>query len=463
MVDVIGRAKVIVETDVDSAGVQTAGSKVGNILSTTLKGAALGAGAGMAAILGTALTKGFDRLTSIENAEAKLRGLGNSAKTVSQVMDDALASVKGTAFGLGDAASVAASAVASGIKPGQDLERTLKLVADAATIAGIPLNEMGAIFNKVAATGKIQGEVIAQLGERGIPIIQLLAEEMGVTAAEVVELASTGQINFAMFQDAMEQGLGGAALESGKTFEGALANAGAALGRFGAALLGPAFEDGPAVFEAITAKLDDMTPAAETVGQKIGELGQKISDFQKSKDWSSIKRDMGQLGSDMLTLAGAFGDLITQLDKLSKYATGKGILANFTKALIDLANQYAPIKKIADAIELISKAIDKVNGKNIKDFTDSGKGSGFFNSAPGKATGGPASGLTLVGERGPELVDLPNGSYVHSNINSERIVAGGGDTYVYSPQLFGYVSGSALLSQYDWESRFAARLGPVTV
>ena len=33
----------------------------------------------------------------------------------------------------------------------------------------------------------------------------------------------------------------------------------------------------------------------------------------------------------------------------------------------------------------------------------------------GRASGGPASGLTLVGERGPELVSLPGGSYVHPN------------------------------------------------
>lgn len=37
-------------------------------------------------------------------------------------MGNALASVKGTAFGLGDAASVAATLVASGIKQGGDLE-----------------------------------------------------------------------------------------------------------------------------------------------------------------------------------------------------------------------------------------------------------------------------------------------------------------------------------------------------
>lgn len=42
------------------------------------------------------------------------------------------------------------------------------------------------------------------------------------------------------------------------------------------------------------------------------------------------------------------------------------------------------------------------------------------------AEGGPRSGLTLVGEQGPELVNLPTGSRVRTNGDSERIAAGMG-------------------------------------
>src|SRR5690606_24195367 len=70
---------------------------------------------------------GIARQLQIENAQAKLTGLGHTTEGVKQIMDDALAAVKGTAFGMGEAASVAAAAVAAGVKPGKDLERTLKL------------------------------------------------------------------------------------------------------------------------------------------------------------------------------------------------------------------------------------------------------------------------------------------------------------------------------------------------
>ena len=103
---------------------------------------------------------GFDRAMNIEQAQFKLKGLGHDAESVDAIMKDALASVKGTAYGLGDAATVAASAVAAGIQPGENLERTLKLVADASAISGRTMDEMGAIFNKVATSNKVTGREV---------------------------------------------------------------------------------------------------------------------------------------------------------------------------------------------------------------------------------------------------------------------------------------------------------------
>lgn len=65
--------------------------------------------------------------------------------------------------------------------------------------------------------------------------------------------------------------------------------------------------------------------------------------------------------------------------------------------------------------KLVKWAVDRLNPINtIK------KAFGF------RATGGMASGLTVVGERGPELVNLPRGSRVHSNAESRRMVGRGG-------------------------------------
>lgn len=255
------------------------GARLGKGLATGLKVVG-GAVAGVTAVVGgLALKGGISRALNIEDAQAKLRGLGHDAKSIETIMGSALDSVRGTAFGLGEAATVAASTVAAGVEPGEELTRTLKLVADASTIAGTSMGDMGAIFNKVAGTGKIQGEVIAQLGERGIPILQLLAEEMGVSAGEVAKMASAGEIDFERFQNAMEAGMGGAALKSGETFRGALANVGAALGRLGEKFANPALETLKGVFNdaipAIDALTDKIEPFAEKFGEWIGDAVEK--------------------------------------------------------------------------------------------------------------------------------------------------------------------------------------------
>lgn len=217
-------------------------------------------------------TKGFARLVSLDDARAKLTGLGHSAESVDSIMKNALASVRGTAFGMDQAAGVAGTLVAAGIAPGERLEKTLKLVADAATIAGSDMGDMGSIFAKVAGTGKLTGEVVAQLGDRGIPVLTKLAEMYGVSAEEAQKMVSAGKVSFEDFAQVMESTLGGAALSSGDTFKGALANVGASLGRIGAGLLGGTFSQLAPLLQSVTTALGPLESVAAAVGERVGNF-----------------------------------------------------------------------------------------------------------------------------------------------------------------------------------------------
>lgn len=239
-----------------SSSGQSIGQKISSGLGKTLKTGALAGGAAAGAALGMSLKKGFDRLSAIEQSEAKLTGLGHSTESVAKIMDNALGSVKGTAYGLGDAASVAAGMVASGIKPGKELEGVLKTMGDTAAIAGRDLTDVGLIFQSVAAKGKLQGDDMLQLMSSGIPVLQLVGDELGKTSEEVSEMVSNGEVDFETFERAMKKGMGGAALEAGKTFKGSMDNMGAAMGRFGETLLKGAFNKAPEVIGNVTAGID---------------------------------------------------------------------------------------------------------------------------------------------------------------------------------------------------------------
>lgn len=261
------------EGDIDASGAgRSVGGKFSAGFSSAIKTGALAVGVGAIASLGAAFSAGFDRLTSIENAEAKLRGLGHSAQSVTAIMDNALKSVQGTSFGMAEAGATAAGAVAAGIAPGEDLERTLKLVADAATIAGTDMGSMGAIFNKVASSNKMQMDVANQLMDAGIPVMQLLAAEMGVTAEEATKMASAGEISFDRFRSAIENGMGGAALSAGDTVTGAIANMGNAFARLGAELVEPFFDSIGDGARSATGWMDELTKSIEGYGTPLAGL-----------------------------------------------------------------------------------------------------------------------------------------------------------------------------------------------
>lgn len=265
------------------------GSKIQNLgdrLTSSITKPALAAGTALA---GITLGKGFTRLTAIDTAKAKLEGLGNSAESVTDIMTSANAAVKGTSYGLDEAATTAASAVAAGIKPGQELTRYLTLTGDAAATSGRSMSEMGAIFNKVQTSQAAYTEDLNQLADSGIPIYQWLGEEAGISAAKVKEMASEGKISSEMFLDAIEQNIGGAAKIVGEnSFTGALSNIGASIGRIGANFL-DANGSGQGFFTQLKPLmvefkdwLGTLEEKAATWGQVFGEAFSGVVEYIKT-------------------------------------------------------------------------------------------------------------------------------------------------------------------------------------
>ena len=232
-----------------------------------------------AAIAGISFKKGFDRLTAIDTAKAKLEALGHSGKNVDLIMDSALTSVKGTSFGLGEAATTAANAVAAGIKPGKELTRYLTLAGDAAAVAGVDMAEMGSILNKVQTSNKAYNSELQQLSERGLPIYQWLADEAGTTEDAIFDMASNGEISSEMLLNAIEKNIGGSAKVMGeKSFVAGIANIGAAIGRLGASFL-DAGGKGGGFFSVIKDNIPNVIDFIDSLGDKAESAGVKFGNF----------------------------------------------------------------------------------------------------------------------------------------------------------------------------------------
>lgn len=389
-----------IEGDIGDA-VSKASRKGSNTLISKIGGAfgkigKVGTGA-IATIAGgiTALAAkgGFTRALNIENAQAKLKGLGHDSASVTEIMNDALASVKGTAFGLGDAATVAASLSASGIKEGDQLTKVLKTVADTAQISGRSLTDIGTIFGSVAARGKLQGDDMLQLMSSGIPVLQMLGKHLNKTSAEVSDMVSDGKIDFQTFADAMQEGLGGAAQSAGTTFAGALANVKAALSRLGETAATPVLNGLRGLFNQAIPLIDAFTAAVSPTLEKVGaglqkgleqaiptaaaffdKLGKSQTVQQFASYLASLKDDLKELGSSLSGAAGAVWNVIYEpLSELYNQAKGQlpaiadgfKILLHAVSGLLDYVSAHAdsiiPLAKGITAFILTSKGISAVS------------------------------------------------------------------------------------------------------
>lgn len=360
-----------IEKEIDGGVNQgsTKGEKsFGKSVGKWVKTAAIATVAAAGLVAGVSLKGGLDRALNIEDAQAKLVGLGHSAETITQIMTDALASVKGTAFGLDEAAETAASAVAAGIKPGQDLEKYLRLTADAATIAGVSMAEMGSIINGTTASGKVYTDTLNQLADRGIPIFQWLADEYGVSADALSDMVRKGEVDSETFRKVIEDNIGGAALASGDTTRGAFANMLASLSRIGEGFLSgvfPKFKEG---IGGITSLLEPLEEKAGLVGVAFGEWVDKAGDVWSSFKETGIPELLGYLSPLNLIfqamapyaedLSEAFGDIGDSLkggleDMLPVVADLFGTVAEEVGKLVaeDILPALVPMfEDVADAV-----------------------------------------------------------------------------------------------------------------
>lgn len=246
----------------------SAADKIGSVFS----GAQKVAGALVGTIGTLTVQGGISRALNIEEAQAKLEGLGHTGDDLAAIMDNAKAAVTGTSYGLGEAASAAGVLAAAGIQAGdglQDMQGVLSTIGSVATVSGREFGDVASIFGKVAANGKLTTEVMQQLQDSGIPVLTMLSESLGKSTEETQKLVTAGKIDFATFNQVMSDNMGSAAEVAGKTFTSAMKNAKAALSKIGEAAATPVFASLRDIFLALNPVLNDVAKSLSGMGDVI--------------------------------------------------------------------------------------------------------------------------------------------------------------------------------------------------
>lgn len=126
----------------------------------------------MASTVDTIMVSGKARALAIEQAKFQFRGLGLD---VTKTMQSAREAVLGTAYGLQDAASVAAQFAGAGMKAGKQMTAALRSISGMAAQTGRSYSEIGQVMTGIAGVGRVTSQDLIQFGTRGLNVASAMA------------------------------------------------------------------------------------------------------------------------------------------------------------------------------------------------------------------------------------------------------------------------------------------------
>ena len=351
----------------DSVGRSMGGSiasKMGAAFGTVAKAGVAAMGAIGTAVGGLAVGGGISRALKIDQATYKFEQMGIDVESAMASCNEA---VQGTAFGLDAAATVASSLGASGVAAGDQMTQALKATAGMAAMSGRSMEDVGLIFGKVAAQGRLQGDELMQFAESGINATAALAEYLGVTQAEARELVSRGVVDFQTFSDAMYASFGEAAYGANATFTGAASNMMAALSRLGAKFADPALDGLRDVFVALIPAVDAVSAALDPAVESFARLasaasGRAVSGIEAFT--GAVEAGYGPVGALSAAVTAAFdgtaiGALVSKVDGfVGAVKAGVGPVELLKAYMADLGGSAsAALQGLADRFPGIAAAL----------------------------------------------------------------------------------------------------------
>jgi len=338
--------KVDIETKRASANLKALQAQTGGITK-----AFRGLGVAIAGFASGAAIKGIVDVTArFEDLQTTLGSVFGTAEKGQQAFAAIQALATKTQFGIEDLSNTFIKLAGAGIQPTQKL---LKTFTDTAAVTTDQIGTLQAITDLFSRTtqGGLGLEELNRLGDRGIPVFEILAQKLGITRNEVSEFGKSAE-GARKITEALAQGLderfgGATAARLGNlstlmsNFSIAIKNAAGSVGT----TMGPALKN---LITQITDFITKNQSLAETIGTVLGAALNGVSFL-----FSQLAENAKLVGSAVTGLAVAMG---------IKGLTGVlGLLTNAFKALT-VAMAKNPFGLLAVAIASLIAYLSFENG-----------------------------------------------------------------------------------------------------
>src|SRR5699024_6616910 len=201
-------------------------------------------------------------------------------KDIDRISEQVSSAVNNTTMTMAEGTTVASGALAAGVEEGEELEKYIKRVGNAAAGANRPVGDMAMIFNRVQGSGRVMTEELNMI-EDGMPGFSLaMSEHMGVSISEFRKMVSEGKVSSDDFMTVMDGFAGGMAEAYAGTWSGMLSNTQANIGKLGESLLSGVFEQSKESIREFLEllKSDSLRSWASEAGETIGQVFTNIVD-----------------------------------------------------------------------------------------------------------------------------------------------------------------------------------------
>lgn len=287
-----------------------------------------------------------------ERLETQLSTLTGSAEMGAKIFKELKEFAAKTPFQLSDITKTTNQLLAFGFTVDESLAN-LQTLGDIAAATGSNMSDLALILGQSKAIGAAYTQDLRQLANRGIPVFDILKDQLQVTGEELDKMVSSGQISFEILQEA----LASTAREGGLFFGGMEAQSKTLHGLFSTLR-----DNVTAAFAELGAEI------AKTVNlrQLMARLTQKIQDAVK---WFEGLSESGKKTTIVIAgITAALGPFLSALGAMRLLiASGVAALSSFGKGLAFFITPtgaiIAAIAGITYAILKLKQALNEVKDK----------------------------------------------------------------------------------------------------
>ncbi|MEX2444508.1 MAG: tape measure protein [Alkalispirochaeta sp.] len=320
---------------------------------------------------------GMDAAAAVERQSVSLGVLLGDVELGTQLFSDLQEFSSKTPLAVQDLSNAAQMLMSFGVEA-DDVTDTLQTLGDASLGNSQKLESLSRAYGRVLARGKASMEEINIAMESGVPIIETLAEEMGVTESAVFDLASQGAITAAVFQDAFktmtsEGGQFAGGMEAlSETFDGKVSTAMDNIRLLGADMFAPAIDGAKDLLDGVIDVSRQLRRLYQTSSEQRNArvetfIAATADEIRSAASYEEIAGEIRGLSEEMYDAAVA----TRNFEDAARQARTAAVLEEDIRRLQEgMSETVGPINEVREAVErLFSKEIKNDSEDWWENFT----------------------------------------------------------------------------------------------